>query len=266
MFRSIKAISLLLMVCMAAATGCAASAPSHSAMAPAYGAPNDLYGGGGRGQSYRANEIQTVAAKDVSGSLRRAKPNNGPGDAAGDTSQRTTERKLIRNAWIDLQVKDKRDFDPTIESLTKLVEGMNGYVQSESSHGMTAMVPTERLDEALAEIAKFGKITHRNISVVDATANYVDMQIRIENLKKMRVRLTELVNQSTSVAEVLEVERELSRVTSELERLEGQMRVLGRQTTYATINVSLKERVRPGPLGWVFYGLFRGVKWLFVWD
>ena len=117
MFRSIKAISLLLMVCMAAATGCAASAPSHSAMTPAYGAPNDLYGGGGRGQSYRADEIQTVAAKDVSGSLRRVKPNNGPGDAAGDTSQRTTERKLIRNAWIDLQVKDKRDFDPTIESL-----------------------------------------------------------------------------------------------------------------------------------------------------
>lgn len=260
LFQLNRVSSLLLMVCMTAATGCAASAPNHSVMAPAYGAPNDLYGGGGRhGQSYHMDEVQAVAAKGVSGGT-------GLDDAAGDNSSRTTERKLIRNAWIDLQVKDRRDFDPAIEGLTRLVQGMNGYVQSESSQGMTAMVPTERLDEALAEIAKLGKITHRNISVVDATANHVDLQIRIENLKKMRVRLTELVNQSTSVAEVLEVERELSRVTSELERLEGQMRLLDRQTAYATIHISLKERVRPGPLGWVFYGVYRGVRWLFIWD
>jgi hypothetical protein len=34
----------------------------------------------------------------------------------------------------------------------------------------------------------------------------------------------------------------------------------------ATVRVDFERPVRPGPVGWVFYGLARGVKWLFVWD
>ena len=44
------------------------------------------------------------------------------------------------------------------------------------------------------------------------------------------------------------------------------MRVLENQTTFAAIHLAVDENVTPGPLGWVFYGLFLGVKWLFVWD
>ena len=81
-----------------------------------------------------------------------------------------------------------------------------------------------------------------------------------------RERVQELVDEGKNVEEILAVEKELARVTSQLESLEGQMRVLDNRTTYATVNVVLEERVRPGPVGWVFYGLYRGVKWLFVWD
>ena len=38
------------------------------------------------------------------------------------------------------------------------------------------------------------------------------------------------------------------------------------QLTFATIAISLEESVTPGPVGWVFYGVYTGVKWLFVWD
>ena len=44
------------------------------------------------------------------------------------------------------------------------------------------------------------------------------------------------------------------------------MRVLSGRVAMATISVDLEEDVSPGPIGWIGYGIYRGVKWLFVWD
>jgi len=35
---------------------------------------------------------------------------------------------------------------------------------------------------------------------------------------------------------------------------------------YSTISLELREPTRPGIVGAVFYGLYRVVRWLFVWD
>lgn len=264
--------------------GCATSkdySPSGPSAPAAYQGANGLYGGASSGrmqQSYdddsnlrmEGESVQTVAmAPGVSRSSGAAAPMTDAQKveaqrSGADNSKPNPDRKLIRNAWMTIEVDDEDDFPEHVKTFHKVAESLEGYVQSESSSTITMMVPTERLDEALKIVAKEGKVTYRNISVVDATSSYVDMKIRIENLRKMRVRLTELVNQSTSVKEVLEVERELARVTTELERIEGQMRLLSKQTSYATVNLTLEERVKPGPLGWVFYGIGKGVKWLFI--
>lgn len=65
---------------------------------------------------------------------------------------------------------------------------------------------------------------------------------------------------------MLAVERELARATTEVERLEGQLRLLQNQVAFSTVRLTVDEDVDPGPLGWVFVGLYEGVKWLFVWD
>ncbi len=286
--RIISCVCLLLMILVV--TGCASSknevSPMRGGGGPAYSNANGLYGGV---QAERMQQTVHTTSDDVM--FEADAPASGRvlarGDSAGsnttgsggaltdaqkveqqragaDKSQPNPDRKLIRNAWMTIEVDDEDDYPEHIKTFHKVAESLGGYVQSESSSTLTMMVPTERIDEALKIVAREGKVTYRNISVVDATSQYVDMQIRIENLRKMRVRLTELVNQSTSVQEVLQVERELSRVTSELERIEGQMRLLSKQTSYATINLTLEERVKPGPLGWIFYGIGKGVKWLFI--
>jgi hypothetical protein len=30
--------------------------------------------------------------------------------------------------------------------------------------------------------------------------------------------------------------------------------------------VRFEQPTRPGPVGWIFYALYYGVKWLFVWE
>ena len=68
------------------------------------------------------------------------------------------------------------------------------------------------------------------------------------------------------MTEVLEVERELSRVTTEVERLDGQLRSLADRVALSTVRLTVADGVRPGPVGYVLVGVYEVVKWLFVRD
>ncbi len=262
---------LMVMLCVLVSMGCSSGGRVHESAPSAYQLENSPYGGG----NYYDVEAAYVQADGVALESEGTTISRSTGTTADVAPARAkvqespkqpvdTSRKLIRNARLTLELNDEDDFPSTVETIGALADAMGGYMQNESTDSATILVPTDRLDEALEEVSKLGKVSSKYVSVVDATSRYVDTQIRIQNLKKMRHRLTELVNQSTSVKEVLEVEKELARVTTELERIEGQMRLLTQQTSFATINVSLEERVKPGPLGWIFYGLGKGVKWLFI--
>jgi hypothetical protein len=68
------------------------------------------------------------------------------------------------------------------------------------------------------------------------------------------------------VSEAVLVEKELERVTAEYETIKARLQSLEGQVTLATVRVDFARPVRPGPVGWVFYGLAKGIKWLFIWE
>lgn len=181
-------------------------------------------------------------------------------------SSQSITRKFSRNAGLVIEVDDKDDFARTIKRAKVIAQAYKGYIKAETTKSVSIKVPTQSLQPVLKKLEALGEVISKNISVNDVTARYVDLQIRIKNLEIMRERLTQLVAQSEKVPEILAVERELQRVTTTLERTKGQMRMLQNQTSYATVNVRLSESVTPGPIGWVFYGTYVAVKWLFVWD
>ena len=261
---------VMCVACLVWASGCSAGRDyTRAPSAPAYAGPSDL-GGGAVGVTTLA-DAETVQA-DSAGPMESAPETTAEraarerASAEKPRAEVSTKRRLQRNGWLTIELPDRPDFEPTLEKLRSMAESYDGYVQSETAESMKVMVPTERFDEAMKAVAGLGEVTYRNVSVVDVTARYVDLQIRLDNLERMRVRLTELVAQSDDVGKILEIEKELGRVTMEIERIKGQLRVLNQQTSYATITVTFEERVMPGPLGWIFYGIGSGIKWLFVWD
>jgi hypothetical protein len=44
------------------------------------------------------------------------------------------------------------------------------------------------------------------------------------------------------------------------------MRLLQNQVAFSTLYVTVQDDADPGPVGWVFVGLYETVKWLFVWE
>lgn len=175
------------------------------------------------------------------------------------------DQKLVKNGSMTIET-DEDNFPARIKSLKEAVGKLEGYVSEESRNRIVLRVPAGRLDELVAIARQLGEVTSQDVRVQDVTSAFVDLQIRIDNLKRLRTRLQELVEAGSNVQEVLEVERELARVTRELEQLEGQLRLMDSQVSFATLVVTFENDVSPGPIGWIFYGTYQAVKWLFVWD
>jgi hypothetical protein len=172
-------------------------------------------------------------------------------------------RFIVRSAYLRIE---RRDPENGVKAATELAQRLGGWVQRTENKSATIMVPAEKLDAALEELGKLGKVAKRDVRGEDVTEEYLDLRIRLDNLEKARLRYLDLLNKAQNVGETLAVEKELERITVDIERLKGRLGYLERVVRYSTIQVLFERPTNPGPVGWVFYILYHGVKWLFVWD
>jgi hypothetical protein len=73
------------------------------------------------------------------------------------------------------------------------------------------------------------------------TDEFVDTEIRIKNGRAMQARLKILLEKA-NVKDALEIEKEMRRVTEELELLEGKLKLLKDKIAYSTITVTFQGR------------------------
>lgn len=66
------------------------------------------------------------------------------------------------------------------------------------------------------------------------------------------------------VKDILAIETELNRVQADIDSMEGRIKLLKGRVDYATVSLSLNRRPIPGPVGYVFKGLWWAVKKLYV--
>jgi hypothetical protein len=173
----------------------------------------------------------------------------------------TDTQKIVYTARLSLTVKNP---DSASKQIILLTKNSNGYVQTSNSDYLIIKIPTSGLNNILTEIEKLGKVTHKNVTADDITDSYYDAVTRLENLDKARTRYLELLAKAQTVEEMLKVEKELERVNGEMEVLKGRLARMDNSVQYSTINVYLKEKVKPGVLGYPFVWLYKGVSWLFV--
>ncbi|MBX7058146.1 MAG: DUF4349 domain-containing protein [Leptospirales bacterium] len=178
------------------------------------------------------------------------------------------ERLLIRSASLYLSVADEASAG-VLDRARQLVKDRGGLVLAESRYSLTISVPSAAFDQTLRELEALGEIVDRRVTIQDVTEAHADLNIRIENARKLKQRLHELLSRAQKVEDVLAIERELQRVTNELESMEARLRDMNQRVSMSRIELALQikeQETRPGPLGWVLYGLYRGVRWLFIWD
>ena len=158
---------------------------------------------------------------------------------------------ILRTAQVTLVTQN---LDKTRSGLDQIVRRYSGYVgdlttssPTDGARKLTATlrVPSAQLDAAIAELKTLGRVESESQSGQDVTAQYVDLEARLSNARNTEQRLIDLLKQRTGkLADVLEVETELSRVREEIERMEGERRLLSKQVEYATLNASVSEEFK----------------------
>jgi hypothetical protein len=83
-------------------------------------------------------------------------------------------------------------------------------------------------------------------------------------LRRERDRYLALLERAANVAEATAVEREVERVTTQLELMEAQLLAMSTRIEDAEVRIDFSRELKPGPIGYLFYGLYSGIKWLFV--
>ena len=169
--------------------------------------------------------------------------------------------KLVREYGLTLVVPQP---DSAAARLDARVAAAGGYLIERYGYTLTYRVPTERVAAFLDTADRYGKVVDRSTYTQDLTARYYDTAARIESLEALRTRYLALLEKADSVTDLLAVETELARVNLELDQLKGDNRQIDQRVAYSLVRVTLRERVKLGPLGVIFKGLYEGVAWLFV--
>jgi hypothetical protein len=141
---------------------------------------------------------------------------------------------LIYTATLSMSVYQ---VGPQLDAVEKVARDLGGYLSARQDASITIRVPRDRFDETLARIEKLGEVTHRDIKAQDVTDEFVDLQARLKNAYAVRDKLTELLSRA-AVKDAIEIEKELGRVTEDIERMEGKLKLLRDQIAFSTVTVN----------------------------
>ena len=103
-------------------------------------------------------------------------------------------------------------------------------------------VPSARFREGLRRVEGFGEVLHRSINAQDVSEEHHDLEVRLVNLRAVRRRLEEFLARATSMQDALQIERELERVTREIDTAEGRIRFLSSRVSFSTVTVNVHAR------------------------
>jgi hypothetical protein len=180
----------------------------------------------------------------------------GVGGAApefGDTVSSTRgdgTSDVVRYGNLSLEVKNA---DDALARVTTIVESAGGYISSSSRSGegdnlylsATLRVPAADFSAVMASLRGEGEVLSEDIGSYEVTMQVLDLEARLENLRASEDAFLKLLDRAQTVADVVAVQSELSRIQGDIESYEAQLSGVKDQVEMASINVSLSLPVSP---------------------
>lgn len=255
------------------------SAPKTSLMNMAATADTSWDSAGG-GESYAETEeaVEAPAAPPPNAAMAMdagaATANTATADGASADGARSAETpeyglKIIREARIEMQTEN---YSEDMAALEELVTSMGGFITSREEWGseqsaetgenprtlsLTLRIPSDQLDAFVEQAKQVGIVTASSISETDVTDQYTDTDRRLQAYQKQYDRVLEMMDQATTVEELIQIESELSRLEMEIESCQGTLNYWDARVNYSTVyiyvdevrraisaNLSLGERMR----------------------
>jgi Domain of unknown function (DUF4349) len=160
--------------------------------------------------------------------------------------------RVIQTASLSVSVP-RGSFEETVDEARSVAARLGGFVvSSAASQGrerrlvrgsLVVRVPARSYADAMRALAGLGRVEARDESGQDVSQEFVDLEARVRHLRAVETQLLELLQRANSVAAALTVQSQLNQVQLELEQARGRLQYLEDQVSFATISLSLHERL-----------------------
>jgi len=171
--------------------------------------------------------------------------NGGVPAAPDQPAQLTTieAAQIVKTGALSLEVAD---IDQSTTLAKAAVAGLGGSVSQSNRSGsgdyttasITFRIPSAKWDDTLAALHKIGpKVLSEETNSTDVTSQVIDLDARLDNLKRTEAALQAIMNKAVLMADVLAVQNQLTQTQGQIEQLTAQRDHLKNQAAMSTLTV-----------------------------
>lgn len=166
-----------------------------------------------------------------------------------------TGSKVVRGYGLSIEVKDTSNIYSVISTEITKVEGFidsfnsYNYTGNELAYNFSLRIPTDKIDNIIGYFKSLGIVKNENSDAVDLTEQYSDNENRLKNLYSRRDRLRKMMeNKTEKLSDILAVDRELSNVQIDIERLEKSNTKIDKDVEYSKLELSILPKIKVNTL------------------
>jgi len=190
--------------------------------------------------------------KNAGASDKNTATNQSRADDKVPAEQKKSEKipsKIIKTADATFQVKN---CDDSRKAIIDIVNKNGGYVSSENQtnnnyqieNTMIIRMKSDGFDNMLDLILKQSIYTEsKKIIADDVTADYVDIQARLQSKKEVEKQYAEILKKAFTIYDILQVEQQLRQIREEIDAFEGRLKYYDDRVDYSTINLRFYEKL-----------------------
>jgi hypothetical protein len=157
------------------------------------------------------------------------------------------ERKIIKTANLNIGVNDYYEAKEKVE---EIIQSFIAYISQENERNssnsirntLTIRVEQEKFDGLLQALeAEADKVESKTTNANDVTEEFIDMESRLENKKKVEEQYRTLLERADTIEDILRVNEHLRRLREEIEATEGRLKYLSDQSAMSTITLYMHQ-------------------------
>ena len=157
------------------------------------------------------------------------------------------DRMIVRTGDMAMVVEN---VESSIDRIKQLAVTYEGWVVSSSmwkngealAGSISIRVLAANFDGALKALREMAvEVKYENTSSRDVTEEYVDLSASLENLEATEQQLQVIMDKADTVEDILDVQRELTRVRGDIEQTKARMQYLEQTSSTSIIYVQLEE-------------------------
>lgn len=205
-----------------------------------------------------SGEASFDEAMDSDDALSSIENYDGEFSTASTGNLAVVQRQIIRNGEINMAVEDTRQVRDAIEALVARLQDQGAYIITSVENSgyennpyisMTIRVPIDQFDRVMDQLADMAvDVSYRNESAEDVTAQYFDLQNRLESMEAARNRLLDIMLKTETTEDLLFAEQQLTYREAEIESMKGQLKYLSESAALSRITIILEPHILSQPI------------------